>query len=171
MTVLTLGFIACKAKQKDKGLTESAVTVIEDTDALRYKIINNFKLPPERPDTILLNNEFEICRTDDGGEAIKLKMDDHPYIDSLSRKVGIVIIKKAYYDSIIESICDKKFHGVCPDRFYHSLSNNELIVALTAFDYVKDTSIVVYEHCHSNYRPFFLSNEYFKDKAGKWVQK
>ena len=165
---LVLVFIACKTSYKDNKLKDSTKLSTEDTDALRYKIIDSFKFPHEKPDTIILSNEMRVCRTDDWGEAFLLKMDEHPYIDSLSKKAGICIIKKEEYYNLIDTICEHKFHGECPDAFIDSFIRNKLFVFITAFISEKDTSIIVDENCKSYFHPSSQYIKYQKDKMGKW---
>ena len=119
-----------------------------DSSAFRMAIVRSIQIPYERNfDTLIIKSKWRFLDELPSDYPInypETKIDEHPFIDTLSKLLNIKILTDSEFDKYMDKVLQKRFKGDYPESLFDTCLFDNLYINVVT-KRLKDNSILVRE--------------------------
>ena len=173
LTILIIAILLILKATKLRGKTIDK-TKINDTSVLRTEILNSIKNPFIKTDTLIIETTWNICDEVTGNDLpiiIDTKLEEHPYTEELSEKLGMKVIAMKDFYKIMETVLKYKFHGDYPKSLWDTCRRNKIRATIRTEKSKPRGKILVHEKFLFADTLKSFDKEFYRDENGKWLYK
>jgi len=161
-------------KANKLGDTIFGRTQIKDTTLLRTQILNTIKIPFVKTDTLIIETTWKICGNSAEDElpiTFDTKLEDHPYVDNLSKNLGLTVVTITDFNEVMDTVLKYKFHGDYPESLWDTCRRNKIHASILTEKSRQNGNILVHEQYLSADTLKSYDKEFYVGNNGKWQYK
>jgi hypothetical protein len=149
-------------------------TQIKDTTLLRTEILKTIKIPFAKTDTLIIETVWKICGNSTEDElpiVFDTKLEDHPYIDNLSKNLGLTVVTMTDFNKVMDTVLKYKFHGNYPESLWDTCRRNKIHASIRTEKSKQNGNILVHEQYLFADTLKSFDKEFYVGNNGKWLYK